>query len=180
MMRGQGYVELEGEEYELLEGDVVRIPPNVRHRFLNKSNDSIHVLFVLTPSLSNEALDNPRLMKGSSSIDKKSGKILSPTLPSRNDCCRYKLPPLTADTKCLKIPAETVDSKSTGTFAVRIFLAPTFICSVFLAAPSFICRVFLAAPSLIFLAVQAKYFFESFFIPTHFFSSANKIFVVKK
>ncbi|WP_155590872.1 XRE family transcriptional regulator [Lysinibacillus cavernae] len=51
MMKGQGYVELEGEEYELLEGDVVRIPPNVRHRFLNKSNDSIHVLFVLTPSL---------------------------------------------------------------------------------------------------------------------------------
>lgn len=51
IMKGVGYVELEGEEFELFEGDVVRIPPNVRHRFLNKSDEAIHVLFVLTPSL---------------------------------------------------------------------------------------------------------------------------------
>ncbi|WCN36176.1 helix-turn-helix transcriptional regulator [Aneurinibacillus uraniidurans] len=51
IMKGQAYVELEGTEYCLDEGDVVRIPPNVRHRFLNKSDEPIHILFVLTPAL---------------------------------------------------------------------------------------------------------------------------------
>ena len=50
-MKGEVYVELEGKEYFLEEGDVVRIPPNVKHRFLNKSDESNHILFVLTPSL---------------------------------------------------------------------------------------------------------------------------------
>jgi len=51
VMKGQAYVELEGTEYFLDEGDVVRIPPNVKHRFLNKSDEPNHILFVLTPSL---------------------------------------------------------------------------------------------------------------------------------
>lgn len=51
VMKGQAYVELEGVQYFLDEGDVVRIPPNVRHRFLNKSDQPNHILFVLTPSL---------------------------------------------------------------------------------------------------------------------------------
>ncbi|MBU3129915.1 XRE family transcriptional regulator [Clostridium tagluense] len=51
IMKGQVYIELEGVEYFLDEGDVVRIPPNVRHRFLNKDNQPNHILFVLTPSL---------------------------------------------------------------------------------------------------------------------------------
>ncbi len=51
VMKGQAYVELEGTEYFLDEGDVVRIPPNVKHRFLNKSAEPNHILFVLTPSL---------------------------------------------------------------------------------------------------------------------------------
>ncbi|KFX57209.1 helix-turn-helix domain-containing protein [Clostridium botulinum] len=51
VMKGQVYVELEGIEYFLEEGDVVRIPPNVRHRFINKSNQTNNILFVLTPSL---------------------------------------------------------------------------------------------------------------------------------
>ncbi|EKO1912958.1 helix-turn-helix domain-containing protein [Clostridium botulinum] len=51
VMKGEAYVELEGTEYFLEEGDVVRIPPNIRHRFLNKSNQSSHILFVLTTSL---------------------------------------------------------------------------------------------------------------------------------
>jgi transcriptional regulator with XRE-family HTH domain len=51
VMKGQAYVELEGTEYFLDEGDVVRIPPNVKHRFLNKSDELNHILFVLTPSL---------------------------------------------------------------------------------------------------------------------------------
>lgn len=50
-MKGEVYVELEGQEYFLEEGDVVRIPPNMKHRFLNKSDESNHILFVLTPSL---------------------------------------------------------------------------------------------------------------------------------
>lgn len=51
VMRGDVIVELEKTEYLLEEGDVVRIPPNVKHRFINKSDQSIHVLFVLTPAL---------------------------------------------------------------------------------------------------------------------------------
>lgn len=51
VMKGTAYVELEGLEYLLDEGDVVRIPPNVRHRFLNKGNQTNHILFVLTPAL---------------------------------------------------------------------------------------------------------------------------------
>lgn len=51
VMKGEVYVELEGIEYFLGEGDVVRIPPNIKHRFLNKGNQSTHILFVLTPAL---------------------------------------------------------------------------------------------------------------------------------
>lgn len=51
VMKGEVYVELEGKEYFLEEGDVVRIPPNVKHRFLNKSDELNHILFVLTPSI---------------------------------------------------------------------------------------------------------------------------------
>lgn len=51
VMKGQAYVELEGTEYFLDEGDVVRIPPNVKHRFLNKKDEPNHILFVLTPAL---------------------------------------------------------------------------------------------------------------------------------
>ncbi len=49
--KGQAVVVLEGNEYILDEGDVVRIPPNVRHHFENRSNESIQVLFVLTPAI---------------------------------------------------------------------------------------------------------------------------------
>ena len=51
VMKGQAYVELEGTEYLLKEGDVVRIPPNVKHRFFNKMDEPNHILFVLTPAL---------------------------------------------------------------------------------------------------------------------------------
>ncbi|MBW6410659.1 helix-turn-helix domain-containing protein [Clostridium weizhouense] len=51
VMKGKVYVELEGIEYFLEEGDVVRIPPNVKHKFLNKSSQTNNILFVLTPSL---------------------------------------------------------------------------------------------------------------------------------
>ncbi len=51
VMKGEAYVELEGVEYFLDEGDVVRIPPNVKHRFINKGDRANHILFVLTPAL---------------------------------------------------------------------------------------------------------------------------------
>lgn len=51
VMKGDTFVELEGTEFLLTEGDVVRIPPNVRHRFINKTGQKNHILFVLTPSL---------------------------------------------------------------------------------------------------------------------------------
>ena len=51
IMKGRAHVELEGAEYLLEEGDVVRIPPNVKHRFLNKTDEPNLVLFVLTPAL---------------------------------------------------------------------------------------------------------------------------------
>ncbi|QHI74046.1 helix-turn-helix domain-containing protein [Aminipila terrae] len=51
VMGKEVYVELEGVEYFLEEGDVVRIPPNVKHRFINKGAEETCILFVLTPSL---------------------------------------------------------------------------------------------------------------------------------
>lgn len=44
-------VELEGKEYPLKKGDVVRIPSHTRHRFINHTDHVAHVLFVLTPEL---------------------------------------------------------------------------------------------------------------------------------
>jgi len=49
--KGNVWVELEGQRFYLYEGDVVRIPPNVRHHFENKSGDPVQVLFVLTPAI---------------------------------------------------------------------------------------------------------------------------------
>ena len=51
IMKGEAAVVLEGEEYLLEEGDVVRIPPNMKHHFFNPSQKACHVLFVLTPAL---------------------------------------------------------------------------------------------------------------------------------
>lgn len=49
-MNGHIQVELKGTTYRLSEGDVVRIPKHIRHRFINDSEDFVKVLFVLTPS----------------------------------------------------------------------------------------------------------------------------------
>ncbi|KGH56585.1 DNA-binding protein [Oenococcus oeni S25] len=51
VMSGTTQVEMNAKEYSLQEGDVVRIPPYVKHRFLNRSNLIAHVLFVLTPKI---------------------------------------------------------------------------------------------------------------------------------
>lgn len=51
IMKGKISIELEKNIYSLEEGDVVRIPPNVTHRFINNSNEKSNVLFVLTPAL---------------------------------------------------------------------------------------------------------------------------------
>lgn len=49
--RGRVIVQLDGYEFILDEGDVVRVPPNVKHHFENKSSETIQVLFVLTPAI---------------------------------------------------------------------------------------------------------------------------------
>lgn len=51
VMKGKVTVELEEREYELEENDVVRIPSNIKHRFINNSDELCNVLFVLTKSL---------------------------------------------------------------------------------------------------------------------------------
>lgn len=52
LMNGSVFVELDNIEFELYEGDLVRIPPNIKHRFINKSMDLVAtVLFVLTPAI---------------------------------------------------------------------------------------------------------------------------------
>lgn len=47
IMKGEVYVELEGKEYYLEEGDVVCILLNVKYWFLNKSDELNYILFVL-------------------------------------------------------------------------------------------------------------------------------------
>ncbi|MCT4631336.1 MAG: helix-turn-helix domain-containing protein [Firmicutes bacterium] len=51
LIQGEVYVELNGEEHLLYEQDYVRIPPNTRHRFINKSDLTCSMLFVLTPAI---------------------------------------------------------------------------------------------------------------------------------
>lgn len=51
VMSGKINIELNSKIYELDEGDVVRIPPNMKHRFINDNKHEARVLFVLTPAL---------------------------------------------------------------------------------------------------------------------------------
>ena len=49
--QGHVVVDLDGNQFDLDEGDVVRIPPNVRHHFENRSGELVQALFVLTPAI---------------------------------------------------------------------------------------------------------------------------------
>lgn len=51
VMNGKIKVELNNKIYDLEEGDVVRIPPNMKHRFINDNKAEARVLFILTPAL---------------------------------------------------------------------------------------------------------------------------------
>lgn len=51
VMNGDIIVELNNKIYKLCEGDVVRIPPNIKHRFINENKLDSRVLFILTPAL---------------------------------------------------------------------------------------------------------------------------------
>lgn len=51
VMSGELSVDLNGSLYEITEGDVVRIPPNLKHRFINNYDTNASVLFILTPAL---------------------------------------------------------------------------------------------------------------------------------
>ena len=49
--KGEVTALLDGQAFTLDEGDVIRIPPNVKHHFENRSDNTVHVLFVLTPAI---------------------------------------------------------------------------------------------------------------------------------
>jgi len=51
IMSGELDIDLDGKIYSISEGDLVRIPPNLKHRFINDSDTDASVLFILTPSL---------------------------------------------------------------------------------------------------------------------------------
>ncbi|MED4731700.1 XRE family transcriptional regulator [Aneurinibacillus migulanus] len=48
VMKGTAHVVLEDQEYVLQEGDVIRIPPYLKHKFKNNTDEIVNVLFVLT------------------------------------------------------------------------------------------------------------------------------------
>ncbi|UTH00148.1 helix-turn-helix transcriptional regulator [Macrococcoides canis] len=50
VMHGKINVQLSDEIHLLNQGDVVRIPKNTRHRFINDTDSSTEVLFILTPT----------------------------------------------------------------------------------------------------------------------------------
>lgn len=50
VMQGTINVQLSDEIHLLKQGDVVRIPKNTRHRFINNTDSSTEVLFILTPT----------------------------------------------------------------------------------------------------------------------------------
>lgn len=49
--QGEVVTLLDGQEFMLNEGDVIRIPANVKHHFENRSDNTVQVLFVLTPAI---------------------------------------------------------------------------------------------------------------------------------
>lgn len=51
VMKGSVYVLLDEKEYLLDEGDTVRILPRLKHKFINKTNKKVEILFILTSSL---------------------------------------------------------------------------------------------------------------------------------
>lgn len=51
IMKGSAYVFLDDKEYLLNEGDTVRILPRMKHKFINKTDEQVEILFILTSSL---------------------------------------------------------------------------------------------------------------------------------
>jgi len=51
IMKGSVYVLMDDKEYLLNEGDTVRILPRMKHKFINKTDEKVEILFILTSSL---------------------------------------------------------------------------------------------------------------------------------
>lgn len=50
VMKGTVWVIIDNEEYELYEGDTVRLLPRMKHKFRNDTNEAVEVLYILAPS----------------------------------------------------------------------------------------------------------------------------------
>lgn len=50
VMKGRAIVVIDDSEYELEEGDTVRLLPRMKHKFRNELDESIELLFILTNS----------------------------------------------------------------------------------------------------------------------------------
>jgi len=52
VLKGKGKLDLEGEEYDLREGDAVLIEPNESHRFVQKGDDPFGILCIVPNGVS--------------------------------------------------------------------------------------------------------------------------------
>jgi len=50
VMKGTVWVIIDNEEYELYEGDTVRLLPRMKHKFRNDTDEAVEVLYILAPS----------------------------------------------------------------------------------------------------------------------------------
>lgn len=50
VMKGTVWVIIDNEEYELYEGDTVRLLPRMKHKFRNDTDEEVEVLYILAPS----------------------------------------------------------------------------------------------------------------------------------
>ena len=48
--KGEAYAVIDGEEHFLEEGDIIRILPRTKHKFRNKTDEEVEILFILTTS----------------------------------------------------------------------------------------------------------------------------------
>ncbi len=50
LMKGQGIVVIEDKEYVLNEGDTVRLLPRMKHKFRNRTDEPVEILYILASS----------------------------------------------------------------------------------------------------------------------------------
>lgn len=50
VLSGKAVIEIEGRDVELTEGQGVEIPPGLKHQFINRSDEDVHVLVISHPN----------------------------------------------------------------------------------------------------------------------------------